>query len=173
MTQQPTPSKKFKYTPPEGYLQVKNHKDIFVDSQGTFFNTRTGHSSKGYCYPNNIAVFTYYQGNGNYGSISVARAIADLFLPVPEEFCKPNTLTRAVGFIDNDFKNVKLGNLKWTRSKNCKRLKITDLKTGMATIYESVVEAHKAVSPHTTYDSFRLLVAKEIAPRKKLSFEYV
>lgn len=166
-------NRKFKHQPPEGYLQVKNHPAIFVDSQGNFFNTRTGHNSKGYCYPNNIAVFTYYQGNENYGSISVARTIADLFLPVPAEFSKPIRLTRAVGFIDGDFKNVKVENLKWTRSKNCKRLKVTDLKTGIATVYESVTEAHMAISPLSTYDSFRLLVSKEIAPRKKLSFEYL
>ncbi len=166
-------NRKFKHQPPEGYKQVKSHPAIFVDTQGNFFNTRTGHTSKGYCYPKNIAVFTYYQGAGNYGSISVARTIADLFLPIPEELRKPFALTRAIGFIDGDFKNVKLENLKWTRSKNCKRLKVTDLKTGMATIYESVTEAHKAVSPLSTYDSFRLLVSKEIAPRKKLSFEFV
>jgi hypothetical protein len=79
-------NRKFKHQPPEGYLQVKNHPAIFVDSQGNFFNTRTGHNSKGYCYPNNIAVFTYYQGNENYGSISVARTIAEQEKPLIGKF---------------------------------------------------------------------------------------
>lgn len=154
---------------PEGFYAVDDEELVFVNNEGTVYNSVSGKYSNAHSFTT-VALHSY-QINNVAKSFHLARAIAWNFVPIPEDLSGVHISNLVVKHKDGNIRNVNASNLYWT-VKNCaKPLKVI-LACGKEIIYKSIKHAWLKHGD-ATYASFASAVRKGYLEKKQIRFEKI